>query len=52
MFVCAFFTVGCGSEAPTVPMDQNEMQAYIDEHPEMNITDEELNSQPEPGEEE
>ncbi|TWT78885.1 hypothetical protein CA13_02820 [Planctomycetes bacterium CA13] len=40
---------GCGSETPTVPTDQNEMQAYLDEHPEMIVTDEELNAEPEPG---
>ncbi|GAA4462182.1 hypothetical protein [Novipirellula rosea] len=47
-----FVMVGCGSDAPTVPTDQDEMQAYIDEHPELNISDEELNAEPAPEEEE
>ncbi|WP_372720872.1 hypothetical protein [Novipirellula sp.] len=47
-----FAMVGCGSDAPTVPTDQDEMQAYIDEHPELNISDEELNAEPPPEEEE
>ncbi|EMI21670.1 secreted protein [Rhodopirellula maiorica SM1] len=44
--------VGCGSDAPTVPTDQDEMQAYIDAHPELNISDEELNAEPASVEEE
>ncbi len=47
-----FTMVGCGSDAPTVPTNQDEMQAYIDEHPELNISEEELNAEPVPEEEE
>ncbi|MCM2372613.1 hypothetical protein [Aporhodopirellula aestuarii] len=36
---------GCGSEEPTVPVERDEMKAYLEEHPEMVISDEELNAQ-------
>ncbi|GAA5508393.1 hypothetical protein [Novipirellula caenicola] len=38
--------VGCGEDTATVPTDRDEMQAYIDAHPELNISDEELNAEP------
>ncbi|QDT11468.1 hypothetical protein [Planctomycetes bacterium K23_9] len=45
----AFSITGCGPDVASVPTDSSAMQSYIDQHPEMNITDEQLNSQPEPG---
>ncbi|TWT75251.1 hypothetical protein [Allorhodopirellula solitaria] len=50
LFLTACLAVsGCGSDTPTVPTDQSEMEAYLEEHPELVISDEELNSEPESG---
>ncbi|MBB3208153.1 hypothetical protein FHS27_003980 [Rhodopirellula rubra] len=40
------FIAGCEPAEPAVPVERDEMRAYLDEHPEMVISDEELNKQP------
>ncbi|EMI52027.1 hypothetical protein [Rhodopirellula sallentina] len=39
-------SAGCEAEKPSVPFERSEMSAYLDEHPELVISDEELNAQP------
>ncbi|QEF98548.1 hypothetical protein Mal15_26000 [Stieleria maiorica] len=47
LFLACVF--GCSKDTPTVSTDSNEIEAFLAENPELNISMEELDAQPEPG---
>ncbi len=49
VLVCACCIFGCSEKAPTVSTNSNEIEAFLAENPELDISMEELDAQPEPG---
>ncbi|QDV44027.1 hypothetical protein Enr13x_38880 [Stieleria neptunia] len=49
MLLCVCCVFGCSEETPTVSTNSNEIEAFLAENPELNISMEELDAQAEPG---
>ncbi|WP_286177973.1 hypothetical protein [Stieleria mannarensis] len=49
LLLCLACVFGCSKDTPTVSTDSNEIEAFLAENPELNISMEELDAQPETG---
>ncbi len=49
VLLCVCCVFGCSEKAPTVSTNSNEIEAFLAENPELDISMEELDAQPEPG---